>query len=151
MVITSFSTSHRFLFDSCLRVFHKPHRRAAVEPGVMESLREDHRHSVVDIADGRTGRTGEDYEAKLSVALQPGQSGQVQHRLRGTGRVFDPCRAGFLPFKVLAGRDQAAAVLHRGAEHGLFRCRLRAGVDNQSLAVKAWKAPEPWWSVRHGA
>ena len=96
----------------------------------------------MDIADGRTGRAGEDYEVKLAIALLPGEAGQVQHRLRGADRVLDFCRAGLLPFKVPAGRDQAAAVLHRDAEHGLFRCRLRAGIDNQSLAVKAREAPE---------
>ena len=79
----------------------------------MEGWREDHRHSIMDIADGRTGRAGEDYEAKLSIALLPGEAGQVQHRLRGADRVLDFCRAGLLPFKVPVGWDQAAAVLHR--------------------------------------
>ena len=55
----------------------------------MECWREDHRHPVMDIADGRTGRAGEDYEAKLSIALLSRQSGQVQHQLRGADRVLD--------------------------------------------------------------
>ena len=68
----------------------------------MEGWREDHWHPVMDIADGRVGLTGEDHEAQLSVALLPGQSGQVQHRLHGSDRVLDFCRAGLLPFKVPA-------------------------------------------------
>ena len=55
----------------------------------MEGWREDHRHPVMDIADGRTGRAGEDYEAKLSIALLPGEAGQIQHRLQGSDRVLD--------------------------------------------------------------
>ena len=61
-----------FFLYSRLRVLHKPHRRAAVEPGVVERWREDHRHPVMDIADGRTGRAGEDYEVKLAIALLSG-------------------------------------------------------------------------------
>ena len=64
----------------------------------MERWREDHRHPVMDIADGRTGLAGEDYEAKLSIALLPGEAGQVQHRLQGSDRVLNFCRAGLLPF-----------------------------------------------------
>ena len=96
-----------FFLYSCLRVLQQPHRRVAVEPRIVEGWREDHRHPVMDIADGRTGRAGEDYEAKLSIALLPGEAGQVQHRLQGSDRVLDFCRAGLLPFKVPAGRDQA--------------------------------------------
>ena len=66
----------------------------------MEGCREGHRHPVMDIADERTGRAGEDYNVKLAVALLPGQSGQVQHRLRGTDRVLDFCCARPLPFTV---------------------------------------------------
>ena len=105
-------------------------------------LAEKHRHSIMDVADRRTSWAGEDYKATVAIALLSGQSGQVQHRLWGADRVLDFCCAGLLPFKVPAGRDQAAAVLHRGTEYGVFRCRLRAGVDNQSLAVKAREAPE---------
>ena len=64
----------------------------------MECWREDHRHSVMDIADGRTGRAGEYHEAKLSVALLSGEAGQIQHRLQGSDRVLNFCRAGLLPF-----------------------------------------------------
>ena len=64
----------------------------------MKGWREDHWHPVMDIADGRTGRAGEDYEVKLSIALLPGEAGQVQHRLQGSDRVLNFCRAGLLPF-----------------------------------------------------
>ena len=86
----------------------------------MEGWREDHRHPVMDIADGHIGRAGEDYEVKLAIALLSGQSGQIQHRLWGRDRVLDFCRAEPLPFKVPADWDQTMAVLHRGAEQGSF-------------------------------
>ena len=73
----------------------------------MEGWREDHRHPVMDIADERTGRAGEDHEAKLSIALLPGEAGQVPHRLRGSDRVLDFCHAGLLLFKVPAEWGQA--------------------------------------------
>ena len=81
-----------------LHVLHKPYWRVAMQPGIVKGWREDHRHPVMDIADGRSGRAGEDYEAKLSIALLPGEAGQVQHRLQGSDRVLNFCRAGLPPF-----------------------------------------------------
>lgn len=73
-----------FFLHPSLRVLHKPYWRVAMQPGIVEGWRKNHRHPVMDIADGCTGRAGEDYEVKLSIALLPGQTGQVQHWVRPT-------------------------------------------------------------------
>lgn len=63
-----------------------------MQPGVVEGWREDHRHLILDIADGSAGWAGEDYEGVFAAQFSAYEDGTVYE----IDRELHVCRAASL-------------------------------------------------------